>query len=286
MIQGMHTSKVLKITFYIYIAVLLIYLFGPLIVTAILAFNNSPSPSFPWEGFTLDWFLSKDPNHLGVIGDPHLLNSVISSLKVASWVTIISVLIGINNAFLFERVNFPGKGFSYVFMMAPLVVPGVILGISILAFSNSVAGVIENLLGKGTANFLRPGFWLIVLGQTSFVASYTTLVITSRLRKFDIALEEAALDLGANRLSAVALITIRFLLPAIIGSCIIAFLFSFENFNTTYFLSGTNPTLPILFYSRLRFGITPQINAVSVILMTITGVLGIIATMTSVATDK
>jgi spermidine/putrescine transport system permease protein len=281
MISGMRSSVLVKIGYYIYITLFLTYLFGPLLVTAILAFNNSTSPSFPWTGFTLDWFFSKDLQHLGVIGDRHLKDAVVSSLKVASWVTLISVLIGINNAFLFERVVFPGKGLLYVMMMAPLVIPGVILGISILAFSNSVAGEIESILGRGTANFLRPGFWLVVMGQTCFVATYTTLVITARLRKFDLALEEAAMDLGASRLAAIGLITLRFLLPAIIGGGIIAFLFSFENFNTTYFLSGPNPTLPVLFYSRLRFGITPQINAVSVMLIAITGILGIIATVTS-----
>jgi spermidine/putrescine transport system permease protein len=281
MIHGMRTSILPKIGYYIYVALFITYLFGPLLVTAILAFNNSTSPSFPWSGFTLDWFFSTDPQHLGIIGDRHLIDAVISSLKVASWVTLISVLVGINNAFMFERVAFHGKGLLYVLMMAPLVVPGVILGISILAFSNSVAGGIESFLGRGTANFLRPGFWLVVMGQSSFVATYTTLVITARLRKFDLALEEAAMDLGASRLTAIGLITLRFLLPAIVGGGIIAFLFSFENFNTTYFLSGPNPTLPVLFYSRLRFGITPQINAVSVMLMAVTGVLGIFATLTS-----
>lgn len=281
MIHGMRTNWLLKSAYYTYMALFLVYLFGPLLVAGILAFNNSTSPSFPWKGFTLDWFISTNPEHLGVIGDHRLISAVLSSLKVAFWVTAISVLVGLNNAFLFERAVIPGKGLLYIVMMAPLVVPGVILGISILAFSNSVASWIEILLGRGSADFLRPGFWLVVMGQSSFVATYTTLVITARLKKFDQTLEEAAMDLGASRFAAIGLVTLRFLLPAIIGGGIIAFLFSFENFNTTYFLSGPNPTLPVLFYSRLRFGITPQINAVSVLLMAVTGVLGIFGTIQS-----
>ncbi len=281
MIHGMRGAVLTRIAYAVYMGAFLVYLFGPLLVVAVLAFNNNSVPSFPWKGFTLDWFFSRDPSKLGVFGDNHMMDAIVASLKTASWVTLISVAVGISNAFLFERVQFSGKSLLYFVMLAPLVVPGVILGISILIFSNTVANEIEQVLGRGAAGFLRPGFWLVVIGQTSFVATYTSLVITARLKKFDQALEEAALDLGASRLEAVRLITMRFLLPAIVGGAIIAFLFSFENFNTTYFLSGANPTLPVLFYSRLRFGITSEINAVSVILMAVTGGLGLFGTITS-----
>lgn len=83
------------------------------------------------------------------------------------------------------------------------------------------------------------------------------------------------MDLGASKAAAIVLVTLRFLAPAILGAGIIALLFSFENFNTTYFLTGSDPTLPALLYSRLRFGVTPQINAVSVILQAATGLLGL-----------
>ncbi len=116
--------------------------------------------------------------------------------------------------------------------------------------------------------------WLVVLGQLSFITTLATLVITARLKRFDRALEEAAMDLGASRIGAVILVTFRFLAPAIFSAAVISFIYSFNNFNTTYFLIGTKPTLPVLLYSRLRFGITPQINAVSVLLMIITGILG------------
>jgi spermidine/putrescine transport system permease protein len=162
-------------------------------------------------------------------------------------------------------------------MLGPLVVPGVVLGTSILAFSHSIANSLDSTLGSGAGSFLRPGFLLVVLGQVSFVATTTTLVITARLKRFDESLEEAAMDLGATRARAIASITLRFLTPAVVGAAVIAFLFSFENFNTTYFLIGSDPTVPIILYARLRFGISPEINAVSVLLMIATGVLGIFA---------
>ena len=102
------------------------------------------------------------------------------------------------NAFLFERRQFPGKTSLYILMIIPLVIPGVILGISILVFASTIANGVEDATGIGMSP-LRPGIFLVVLGQFSFLATITTLVIAARLKKFDIALEEAALNLGASR---------------------------------------------------------------------------------------
>ena len=266
-----------KVLFYAYAILILIFTLGPLVIVTILAFNNNPSASFPWQGFTLDWFKSSTPNRVGLFNDARMMHAIGTSLQVAIVVTLVSVILGVNNAFMFVRHRFSGQSLLYLLMLGPLVVPGVVLGTSILAFSYGIANSLDKLLGAGAGTFLRPGFWLVVLGQVSFVATTTTLVIAARLKRFDLSLEEAALDLGASRAEAVRLITLRFLAPAMLGAGIIAFLFSFENFNTTYFLSGSDPTVPILLYSRLRFGITPEINAVSVMLMIVTGLLGFVA---------
>ncbi len=272
--EGFSLSKFL---FYFYAILVLIFTLGPLVIVTILAFNNNPSASFPWQGFTLDWFKASTPDRVGLFDDARMMKAVAVSLKVAVFVTLISVALGVNNAFLFVRHKFRGQGALYLLMLGPLVVPGVVLGTSILAFSYGVANGLDKIFGSGAGTFLRPGFWLVVFGQVSFVATTTTLVITARLKRFDPSLEEAAMDLGASRTEAIRLVTMRFLAPAMLGAGIIAFLFSFENFNTTYFLSGSDPTVPILLYSRLRFGITPEINAVSVMLMVVTGLLGFIA---------
>jgi spermidine/putrescine transport system permease protein len=277
MIPSIKRSIITSWIYYAYVILFFVYLFGPLAITAILAFNDNTTPSFPWRGFTLDWFFSTTSGSEGVLGDERMISAMFSSLRVAFYVTLLSTLIGTMNAFLFERENFIGKQFFYLLMLLPLVIPGVILGIAILAFAHICANFIESIFGRGAANFLRPGFWLVVLGQLSFIATLTTLMISARLRKFDMAMEEAAMDLGANRAMAIILVTLRFLSPSIVGAAIISLLFSFENFNTTYFLTGPDPTLPVMLYSRLRFGITPEINAVSVILMAVTGFLGLSA---------
>ncbi len=272
--EGFTLSKVL---FYAYAVLALLFTLGPLVIVTILAFNNNPSASFPWQGFTLDWFKSSTPDRVGLFNDARMMHAIVVSLKVAAVVTIISILLGINNAFLFIRHKFAGQNALYLLMLGPLVVPGVVLGTSILAFSYGIANGLDKIFGAGAGTFLRPGFWLVVFGQISFVATTTSMVIAARLKRFDLSLEEAAMDLGASHPEAVRLVTLPFLSPAVIGAAIIAFLFSFENFNTTYFLSGSDPTVPILLYSRLRFGITPEINAVSVMLMVVTGILGFIA---------
>ncbi len=267
--------------YYGYVVLILLFTAGPLLITFILAFNNNDSASFPWQGFTLDWFHSSTPDRVGLFDDPRMMTAVVTSMKVATAVTIISIILGVNNAFLFVREKFVGREFLYMLMLGPLVVPGVVLGTSILSFTHAIANTLDSVLGVGAGTFLRPGFWLVVLGQVSFVATTTTLIITARLRKFDQSLEEAAMDLGATQTKAIMLITLRFLIPAVIGAAVVAFLFSFENFNTTYFLSGTtdSTTVPIILYARLRFGISPEINAVSVLLMVSTGILGIVAFM-------
>ena len=121
----------------------------------------------------------------------------------------------------------------------------------------------------------RPGFWLVVLGQFSFIATLVTLVVSARLKKFDRTLEEAALNLGANRFEVIWHITLKFLRPAIFGAAAVAFLMSFENFNTTLFLVGHEATLPINLYLQVRDGSTPVINAVSFLLIVGTSMLAL-----------
>ena len=122
----------------------LAFLFLPLIVVAVFAFNNAPYPAPPWRGFTLDWFLGDATGRVGLFGDGELLGSIWTSCVVAFWVTLLSVLIGTSNAFLIERGRFFGKQALSILMLAPLVIPGVILGISILAFASRVAQFVDD----------------------------------------------------------------------------------------------------------------------------------------------
>ena len=250
-------------------------LFLPLAVVAVFAFNNAPYPAPPWKGFTLDWFWSINPQRVGLFGDRPLLGSIWTSTKVALWVTVASLLVGTANAFLIERVRFPGKQALYLMMLAPLVIPGVILGISILAFASHIANLADDLWGI-ELEFLRPGLVLVALGQFSFVASITTLSVLARLKRFDISLEEAAYNLGASGFTVFRTITLPYLRPALIGSAAIAFLMSFENFNTTLMLVGSDAPLTIMMYGRMREGASPVLNAVSLVLMLLTAAMAVV----------
>jgi spermidine/putrescine transport system permease protein len=251
----------------LYVVAFLTFLFLPLLIVGVFAFNDAPYPAPPWRGFTLDWFLGNaSSERIGLFADKDLLGSMWTSCVVAVWVTLLSVLIGTANAFLFERGRFPGKQLLSFLMLAPLVIPGVILGISILAFASRIAEFADETLGI-ELDFLRPGLTLVVLGQFSFIATISTLTISARLKRFDRTLEEAALNLGASRTAVFRTILLPYLRPALLGSAAISFLMSFEDFNTTLMLVGADSPLTVMMYGRMREGATPVLNAVSLFLM-------------------
>jgi len=266
MIRSLPKSNVYSIGVKLYIIFYFVFLFAPLFITCVLAFNDSQFPSLPWKGFTVEWFTANRSERVGIFNDQINLDSIWVSAQVAFFVTIFSVVVGTCGAFLFEQEDFRFKHLLYFLMLSPLVIPGVILGISILLFSNTLGTYFETSWNLDVALF-RPGFWLVVLGQFSFIATLVTLVVSARLKKFDRTLEEAALNLGANRFEVIWYITLKFLRPAIIGAGAVAFLMSFENFNTTLFLVGYEATLPINLYLQVRDGSTPVINAISFLLI-------------------
>lgn len=274
MIRSLPNTRVYSWTFRLYTVLFFVFLFAPLAVTCVLAFNDSQFPSLPWKGATLEWFFGNLPHRVGIFHDSINLSSIWVSFRVAFFVTLLSTLVGTCGAFLFEQEEFRFKQALYFLMLSPLVIPGVILGISILLFSNTLGLFFEETWGIDVPLF-RPGFWLVVLGQFSFIATLVTLVVSARLRKFDRSLEEAALNLGATRFDVIRCITLPFLKPAILSAAAVAFLMSFENFNTTLFLVGSEATLPINLYLQVRDGSTPVINAVSFLLITGTSLLAL-----------
>jgi spermidine/putrescine transport system permease protein len=267
MIASLPRSGWLRTATALYVAAFLMFLFVPLLIVAVFAFNNAPYPAPPWRGFTFDWFVGNaSAGRVGLFHDTELLGSICTSVVVACWVTALSVAVGTANAFLMERYRFPGKHVLSVLMLTPLVIPGVILGISILSLSSRLAGLADSLFGLDL-DFMRPGLPLVVLGQFSYIATIATLLVSARLKRFDRTLEEAALNLGASHAAVLGTITFPYLRPALIGSAAISFLMSFENFNTTLMLVGADPPLTVLMYGRMREGASPVLNAVSLFLM-------------------
>jgi spermidine/putrescine transport system permease protein len=258
-----------------YLIAFLAFLFLPLAVVAVFAFNDAPYPAPPWRGFTLDWFLGNAAlGRTGLVADRELLGSIWTSCIVAICATALSVLVGTANAFLIERGRFPGKQTLSILMLAPLVIPGVILGISILAFASRIAEFADDTFGL-ELDFLRPGLPLVVLGQFSYIATIATLTISARLRRFDRTLEEAALNLGASKAAVFRTIVLPYLRSALLGSAAISFLMSFADFNTTLMLVGADAPLTVMMYGRMREGATPVLNAVSLFLMIASAVLAL-----------
>lgn len=266
MIRSLHNTRKYKIGFGVFAGVYFIFLFAPLVMVSILAFNDSMFPSLPWYGFTLDWFIGKGPKKVGLFYNPMNMNAILTSLRVALGVSLLSTFVGTCAAFLFDQEEFRFKKFFYLLMIAPMVVPGVILGISTLSFVNSLGVLMEKSIGIDL-RILSPGLLLVMCGQATFITTFVALVIIARLKKFDRSLEDAAYNLGANRFEVIWHITLKYLRPSIISGAAVAFLLSFENFNTTLFLIGSKPTLPIALFAQIRDGGTPVVNAVSVLLM-------------------
>ncbi len=269
----------------VYALIFFAFLFLPLVIVAVFAFNDAPYPAPPWRGFTLDWFLgNSEAARRGLFADKALMGSLWTSAVVAGWVTVLAVLAGTVNAFLIERTEFRGKSALSLLMLAPLVIPGVILGISILAFASRIANLADDMFGL-ELEFLRPGLPLVVLGQLSFVVSIATLTISARLKRFDTTLEEAAYNLGASRAAVFTTITLPYLQPALIGAAAISFLMSFENFNTTLMLVGSDAPLTVMMYGRMREGATPVLNAVSLFLMVASALLALTLLRAPKSTD-
>ncbi|MFP5515190.1 MAG: ABC transporter permease [Alphaproteobacteria bacterium] len=233
------------------------YLFLPLGIMAAATFNSSRFPTVtPWMGFTLNWFQA-------LWDDQRMWAALGTSLLVGAGVIALAVPLGLAAALLLDRLHSRAKTFLYALMVSPLLTPGVIVGISTLVFWREWFGV-------------SGGLFLTVVAQSSFIAAYAMLLFSARLERFDPVLEEAALDLGATHGQVFRRITLPYLMPAILSASLLAFLQSFENYNTTLFVRGLDTTLTVYIATKVRTGLTPAVNALSLVLIALT-ILGAVA---------
>ncbi len=236
--------------FHLYMGLFLAYLLLPLIVMGGAAFNNTRFPSvYPWVGWTDRWFVD-------LWQDDRMWVAFRNTILVALAVVAMAVPIGTAAAILINSLGGWVRSALYGFMVAPILTPGAVIGISTLLFWNKFD--------------VPAGLHLSALGQTSYIAAFVMLLVLARLQSFDRDLEEAALDLGASHAQVIRRILLPHLYPAIAAAAAIAFFQSIENFNTTLFTRGTYDTLTVYVFSRVRSGITPTINALAVILICIT----------------
>jgi spermidine/putrescine transport system permease protein len=252
----MTSNSVMKGMLAFYIFLFFLYLFGPLVVMGITAFNAPNYPqAYPFEAFTFDWFV-KLWNHRQMMEG--LRNSIIIGLGVVA----ISVPVGLAASILMSQIYHRARGTFYLVTVSPLLTPGVIIGISTVIFWKDVFGMTDV-----TKALFYKGIILSILGQTSFVAAYCLLIIMARLSRFDRAQEEAALDLGASYPQVFWHILLPFLKPALFSAAVIGFLSSFENYNTTTFAILADKTLVTVLAGEVRQGTTPVLSALAVIII-------------------
>lgn len=243
-----------------YLIIFFGYLLGPLAVMSMTAFNSSGFPSVsPWACFTFEWFEV-------LFKDERILQSILHSFIIGVGTVILSVTIGLAASLVLTQVWVKFRATYYTIIIMPILIPGVVLGISTLVFWDRVS----RILGPSTDALLHNGLFLTILGQSTFIASYAMLIFVARLQRFDPGLTEAALDLGATHTQAFRKILLPFMRPAIASASVLAFLASFENYNTTTFTFGKYPTLTIELAQKVRYGINPSISALAFIIVMLT----------------
>jgi spermidine/putrescine transport system permease protein len=252
----MNRGKSSNWAFHAYMIVFLAFMLLPLAVMGGAALNDSRFPSvYPWAGFTFRWFVD-------LWNDGRMWISFRNTIFVALAVVAIAVPIGTAAAILINGLAGSARSVLYGLMVAPILTPGAVIGISTLLFWYKLG--------------VPPGLHLTTLGQASYISAFVMLLVLARLQSFDRTLEEAALDLGASFGQVVRRILLPHLYPAIGAGAAIAFFQSIENFNTTLFTRGNSDTITVYVFSKVRSGITPTINALALILIAIT-VVGAIA---------
>ena len=218
--------------FGVYAVAYLVFLYLPVAVLPIFSFNDSQYVTFPLKGFTLKWYWALADNQ-------GLLNGFWNSVKVAVSVSILSTVLGVFAAKAVTRYRMRGRGGLIGFIMVPLVIPEIILGISLL-ITFSLGGVGLSLVTVG-------------IGHLLLCVPFSMLVLISRMEGFDPSMEEAARDLGENAWGTFWRVTFPIILPGIVASLLLTFTISFDEFVLAFFLCGTDATLPVHIWSQLRF---------------------------------
>jgi spermidine/putrescine transport system permease protein len=229
----------------LYAWVVFAFLYLPIVILILYSFNGEGVGGFPPHHLTLDWYRT-------LLADGPIWDSVVNSLQVAFAAVAISLALGIPAALALDRAVFPGKALFRRLVLLPLILPGIITGLSLLMLFRLV----------GVNNSITT----IVLGHGTALISVATTEVFAGLQKFDRTQEEASLDLGANYWQTFWRITVPNLKLPIIGAALLIFTLSMDEIAVSFFLIGRDNTLPLEIWGRLRRGITPEINAISAII--------------------
>ena len=232
--------------FKLYIVIYLGYLLLPLAILVLYAFNSSEYLTWPIKGFTLHWFAQ-------AFSDTRLLVATRNSIFIGLVTTLLSTFFGLLLAYGLVRFRFRGKRLLETLNILAIITYGVVSAVSVLLWFRTLG--------------ISGGIWPTIIGHTTFIMPFAVLVIRDRLLNFDLAMEEAAMDLGATPLRTFIDITLPLIMPALLAAGLFCFTISLGEFLLAYFLIGNELTLPVYLYGLMRFTFTPAVNAAAVLII-------------------
>ena len=233
-----------------------VFLYAPIAILVVFSFNRATQTAV-WQGFTTEWYGSLVHNEL-------ILTAVRNSLIVGVAATAIATVFGTLVALALGRYRFRGEAFTRNLLYLPIIIPEIVVGAALVTFFGVVG--------------LRLSLVTVVIAHVVFSVSYVAIVVRARLNGFDRSLEEAALDLGARPLQTFWRVTLPLILPGIVAGALLVFTVSIDDYVITSFVAGVGATtLPLQIYSMLKVGVTPEVNAVSTLLLLLTIALIVIA---------
>lgn len=231
----------------VYAWLVYLFLFAPIVVLIIYSFNDAPR-GLIWKGFTLDWYPK-------LLSNDELLGALWVTLRVGAVAVVLSTVLGSMLGLAIARHRFRGRAATETLLLVPMVTPEIVMGLSLLLF----------FLQLFDAN---GGFVQLSIAHVTFCISYVAIVVRARAANMNPALEEAARDLGASAWGAFRHVTLPLLAPAVVAGALLAFSLSFDDYVVTTFNAGVGTsTLPLYIYGKVKFGVTPEINAISTIIV-------------------
>jgi spermidine/putrescine transport system permease protein len=233
------------------------FLFAPIVVLIVFSFNSARR-GLVWRGFTLDWYPRLFTND-------ELLDALIVTLEVAFVAVLVSTVLGSLLGLGLARLRFRGRGATETLLLVPMVTPEIVMGLALLLF------FLQLFDARGSVGQL----WV---AHITFCISYVAVVVRARATSMNPQLEEAARDLGASAWGAFRYVTLPLIAPAVLAGALLAFSLSFDDYVVTTFNAGVGgSTLPLYIYGAIKFGVTPEINAISTIIVAVTAVAILVA---------
>lgn len=237
-------------------ALVFVYLWVPILVLVIMSFAQDIF-TFPPSDPTLKWYVT-------FLNNTEAMGAIVTSLQIAVPVTGVSVALAVLIAFGVDRFDFVGKQYLQILTTLPLIVPLIIVGVALVLFFGAIN--------------VRTGYWTVFIAHVVRTIPFATLVIIPTVVSFDNTLEEASMDLGSPEVRTFRKVTLPNIIPGIIASSLLVFTISFNEFVYTFFVKGPGTTtLPTYIWSRVRFGITPEINVISAVFILVATVLILLA---------